>query len=153
MMSVARNAPCPCGSGKKYKQCHGRSGATLTRPVALPMWAIIGMVVVAIGATALLFNASQRNRAPVPAMTPGTGATTALPIGLAPGQPEPAAYQYDPATNRYWDPGHKHWHNGQAPDSALRGAVAPSATVTPISSTAPATSATRVPARGDTTPR
>ena len=20
---VARNAPCPCGSGKKYKQCHG----------------------------------------------------------------------------------------------------------------------------------
>ena len=23
---VARNAPCPCGSGKKYKQCHGKSG-------------------------------------------------------------------------------------------------------------------------------
>jgi preprotein translocase subunit SecA len=22
----ARNAPCPCGSGKKYKQCHGRPG-------------------------------------------------------------------------------------------------------------------------------
>ena len=21
---VARNAPCPCGSGKKYKHCHGR---------------------------------------------------------------------------------------------------------------------------------
>jgi preprotein translocase subunit SecA len=20
---VARNAPCPCGSGKKFKQCHG----------------------------------------------------------------------------------------------------------------------------------
>nr|1TM6_A Chain A, Preprotein translocase secA subunit [Escherichia coli] len=19
-----RNDPCPCGSGKKYKQCHGR---------------------------------------------------------------------------------------------------------------------------------
>ncbi|MFK7948366.1 MAG: SEC-C metal-binding domain-containing protein [Saprospiraceae bacterium] len=19
-----RNAPCPCGSGKKYKQCHGK---------------------------------------------------------------------------------------------------------------------------------
>ena len=19
-----RNAPCPCGSGRKYKQCHGR---------------------------------------------------------------------------------------------------------------------------------
>jgi preprotein translocase subunit SecA len=23
-----RNAPCPCGSGKKYKLCHGRPGAT-----------------------------------------------------------------------------------------------------------------------------
>ncbi|HEY4994335.1 MAG TPA: SEC-C metal-binding domain-containing protein, partial [Nakamurella sp.] len=23
----ARNAPCPCGSGKKYKMCHGRPGA------------------------------------------------------------------------------------------------------------------------------
>jgi preprotein translocase subunit SecA len=21
---VSRNAPCPCGSGKKYKHCHGR---------------------------------------------------------------------------------------------------------------------------------
>jgi len=24
--SVGRNAPCPCGSGKKYKVCHGRIG-------------------------------------------------------------------------------------------------------------------------------
>jgi len=21
---VGRNDPCPCGSGKKFKQCHGR---------------------------------------------------------------------------------------------------------------------------------
>jgi preprotein translocase subunit SecA len=21
---VGRNDPCPCGSGKKYKQCHGQ---------------------------------------------------------------------------------------------------------------------------------
>jgi len=25
---VGRNEPCPCGSGKKYKQCHGRAKAT-----------------------------------------------------------------------------------------------------------------------------
>jgi preprotein translocase subunit SecA len=25
---VGRNDPCPCGSGKKYKQCHGKAGAT-----------------------------------------------------------------------------------------------------------------------------
>jgi preprotein translocase subunit SecA len=23
---IARNDPCPCGSGKKYKNCHGKSG-------------------------------------------------------------------------------------------------------------------------------
>ena len=23
---VSRNAPCPCGSGKKYKHCHGKLG-------------------------------------------------------------------------------------------------------------------------------
>jgi len=23
---VGRNAPCPCGSGKKYKHCHGMAG-------------------------------------------------------------------------------------------------------------------------------
>ncbi|MCB0034559.1 MAG: SEC-C domain-containing protein, partial [Anaerolineales bacterium] len=26
MPKVGRNDPCPCGSGKKYKQCHGRKG-------------------------------------------------------------------------------------------------------------------------------
>jgi preprotein translocase subunit SecA len=24
---VGRNDPCPCGSGKKYKLCHGRPGS------------------------------------------------------------------------------------------------------------------------------
>ena len=24
LKDVGRNDPCPCGSGKKYKQCHGR---------------------------------------------------------------------------------------------------------------------------------
>jgi len=24
-MNISRNAPCPCGSGKKYKQCHGKA--------------------------------------------------------------------------------------------------------------------------------
>ncbi|MFN6886294.1 SEC-C metal-binding domain-containing protein, partial [Proteus mirabilis] len=23
---VGRNEPCPCGSGKKYKHCHGKLG-------------------------------------------------------------------------------------------------------------------------------
>jgi preprotein translocase subunit SecA len=24
---IGRNEPCPCGSGRKYKQCHGKPGA------------------------------------------------------------------------------------------------------------------------------
>jgi preprotein translocase subunit SecA len=24
MFKIGRNDPCPCGSGKKYKMCHGR---------------------------------------------------------------------------------------------------------------------------------
>ncbi|RMH68401.1 MAG: hypothetical protein D6675_16310 [Gemmatimonadetes bacterium] len=27
---VGRNDPCPCGSGKKYKKCHGRNQAVAT---------------------------------------------------------------------------------------------------------------------------
>jgi protein O-GlcNAc transferase len=27
MSNVSRNDPCPCGSGKRYKECHGRPGA------------------------------------------------------------------------------------------------------------------------------
>ena len=24
-MDISRNAPCPCGSGRKYKHCHGKA--------------------------------------------------------------------------------------------------------------------------------
>ena len=30
---VGRNEPCPCGSGKKYKQCHGKPGSMTHRGV------------------------------------------------------------------------------------------------------------------------
>ncbi len=33
-MSVGRNDPCPCGSGKKYKQCHLRADEGAVRPFA-----------------------------------------------------------------------------------------------------------------------
>jgi predicted O-linked N-acetylglucosamine transferase (SPINDLY family) len=32
-MPPGRNEPCPCGSGKKYKRCHGLSPAAATPPV------------------------------------------------------------------------------------------------------------------------
>ena len=33
-LNISRNAPCPCGSGKKYKHCHGAMGIP---PVAAPV--------------------------------------------------------------------------------------------------------------------
>ncbi|MDJ0642934.1 MAG: preprotein translocase subunit SecA [Erythrobacter sp.] len=33
-LNISRNAPCPCGSGKKYKHCHGAIGIP---PVAAPV--------------------------------------------------------------------------------------------------------------------
>ncbi len=31
---IGRNEPCPCGSGKKYKQCHGRLSSARVRPAS-----------------------------------------------------------------------------------------------------------------------
>ena len=32
MEQVGRNDPCPCGSGKKYKHCHGRAESQVAQP-------------------------------------------------------------------------------------------------------------------------
>ena len=34
-VAVPRNSKCPCGSGKKYKHCHGVPQATDTLPIVL----------------------------------------------------------------------------------------------------------------------
>lgn len=40
---VGRNEPCPCGSGKKYKRCHGVDAAPkLSQPAAAPAGALPG---------------------------------------------------------------------------------------------------------------
>ena len=31
--AIARNAPCPCGSGRRYKDCHGRFGDGPSEPI------------------------------------------------------------------------------------------------------------------------
>lgn len=33
MNDIGRNQPCSCGSGKKYKKCHGASGAAVPAPL------------------------------------------------------------------------------------------------------------------------
>ena len=33
LAKVGRNDPCPCGSGLKYKNCHGRTGGFTTKAI------------------------------------------------------------------------------------------------------------------------
>jgi hypothetical protein len=33
MTKIGRNKPCPCGSGRKYKHCHGRPTAEPAAPI------------------------------------------------------------------------------------------------------------------------
>jgi hypothetical protein len=49
---VGRNDPCPCGSGKKYKQCHEARAGSLTTwqrvGLGLVLAAVIGGLVLAV---------------------------------------------------------------------------------------------------------
>jgi hypothetical protein len=45
----------------------------------------------------------------------GSSPTPAIPITANPNIPNPEPWQYDPATNKFWHPGHSHWHDGQPP--------------------------------------
>jgi hypothetical protein len=65
-VKIGRNDPCPCGSGKKYKQCcEGKSAAKtafLTKWIAV----IVGILVllIAVGTVASFFTNDQSGNAP-----------------------------------------------------------------------------------------
>ena len=46
---VGRNDPCPCGSGRKYKSCHGKQGESRSKlgayAIAAVIIAIAGVIV------------------------------------------------------------------------------------------------------------
>ena len=60
-MTIARNAPCPCGSGKKFKRCCGAVGAT---PIDLD-------------------SGEDTNGAASPERSNGTGRVAAVLIGIS----------------------------------------------------------------------
>lgn len=142
---VGRNDPCPCGSGRKYKQCcegkmtlnvRGRRGWVLGAiglvVVAVVAWGLMrsqprpsepsGMGLPSPSTSAGASTAPGTSAVPNPvAIIPGpldTGAPTVMP-GLAGAAPHP--WTYDPATNRHYDPSHGHWHDGPPPSPEARG--------------------------------
>ncbi|MDP7529552.1 MAG: SEC-C metal-binding domain-containing protein [Candidatus Marinimicrobia bacterium] len=128
---VGRNDPCHCGSGKKYKICHGRSAAGGGN-----RWMLIGgvLVVVALGfvANKILTSDSQNNPPPGPAPpgkvwssehghwhdAPVTSTPQSIPqsIPLNPQSPTvPVSEPPGPAPpGKVWSPEHGHWHNAPA---------------------------------------
>jgi hypothetical protein len=79
-MATGRNEPCPCGSGRKYKNCHGAADATArTSPVTLVVVGVALLVGLLLAGRALL------------------GPTAAGPDGPAP-------------DGKVWSEEHGHWH-------------------------------------------
>jgi hypothetical protein len=82
-MSINRNAPCPCGSGRKYKNCHAAK-ASLGERAGLSGKLIV-LLIVAVAIVAAL------------AITRGGGGS-----GGAPGPAPPG---------KVWSTEHGHWHD------------------------------------------
>lgn len=110
-MKVGRNAPCPCGSGKKYKSCCERNAAP-QRDWSKP--ALIGVAVAmalgALGFVVSLFNAGGAH---------ADGRVWSAEHGhwhaadgseLNPGTPQAQPPGPAPA-GKVWSSEHGHWHD------------------------------------------
>ena len=116
---VGRNEPCHCGSGKKYKVCHGRSAAGGSN-----RWMLIGGVVgvVALGyfVNKILTSDGQNNPPPGKVWSPDHGhfhdapsTSTPLSAPLNPQSPTvPTSEPPGPAPpGQVWSPDHGHFHD------------------------------------------
>ena len=119
---VGRNDPCHCGSGKKYKVCHGRSAAGGSN-----RWMLIGGVVgvVALGyfVNKILTSDGQNNPPPGKVWSPehshwhdATATSTPLSTPLIPQPSTPSTESTSeppgPAPpGKVWSPDHGHWHD------------------------------------------
>ena len=139
-MTVGQKDPCPCGSGKKYKHCH----ALKDRGKKQAGW-IIPVAVFVVGFGLIYFVSHGKGAQPVatsaPVPIPSTTTTTTQPANVPvtssnttvqsagsadqsplPNGATPKPWQFDAPRNRYWHPGHGHWHDGAPPPEPERAA-------------------------------
>ncbi len=95
---MKRTTLCPCGSGKPQARCCGDNPKAKINLRAIVTWSFIILLGGAI--TVIAFTVPS-DEVPIT----NVGAT-------------PAPYQYNPITNKYWDPSHAHWHDGRPPVGA-----------------------------------
>lgn len=82
MKKVGRNEPCPCGSGKKYKNCHQQEEQKLSKNKNIIIAALIALAFI-ISAIGLYWNSQST----------GKGAPGEAPKG------------------KVWSEEHGHWHD------------------------------------------
>jgi len=81
MTSIARNDPCPCGSGKKYKQCCRRGGGPQRRQrTQRALWLAVAVAVI----TATVFLVAGREPAKVMGIVGCLGVAAYLVLGNPP---------------------------------------------------------------------
>jgi len=143
---VGRNEPCHCGSGKKYKVCHGRSAAGGSN-----RWMLIGGVVgvVALGyfVNKILTSDGQNNPPPGKVWSPehghwhdATATSTPLSTPLIP-QPsipttESTSEPPGPAPpGQVWSPDHGHFHDAPSTSTPLSTPLIPQPSIPTTEST------------------
>lgn len=99
-MSVGRNDPCPCGSGKRYKSCCSNKGQKVSRFTLMAL-GIGGAVAV------LLIVLAMQMKGPAGGVAPVAGTSTSVPVGGAP-TPQPPG---EAPPGKVWSPEHGHWHD------------------------------------------
>jgi hypothetical protein len=65
-MAVGRNAPCPCGSGKKYKRCCALKTGKSTLGGRMAIW-VVGLMLLT-GAVVMLLSLGHLNDTPAHAV-------------------------------------------------------------------------------------
>ncbi len=98
--TTSRNEPCTCGSGKKFKFCCMGKSSGWKRNSFIAVLAVIAVFIV----VGIISDRSQEEHAVSQHQHHHTSAE------------EPEPWEYDVVHDRYWHPGHGHWHQGRPPE-------------------------------------
>ncbi len=91
-MSVGRNEPCPCGSGKKYKHCHERTGGIAHRRARTLLLALAALALV-IGVVIGIFTGPRNG-----ALSAACGLVIAGVVASIADRPPPSGGHKDPGS-------------------------------------------------------
>lgn len=117
MAKTGRNERCPCGSGKKYKQCHGATEAAAGPRSVVAIVLVAAALALGVGSMAWAWSTSETGN-PGQIWSPEHGHWHDANGGELGAVPSPAAapsFTPQPAgeapPGKVWSPEHGHWHD------------------------------------------